>query len=530
MERDEVSHACDDDVSTPFIASLNSDSIPQTGPLSTNVVKQSVGEDQHPPVVSSTMEALHEQSASSNSPIHPPYRPWGNLAPALTQSRIFLDVCCGVNRPLSAAVLARQMVILSFDILCNAECDILDDIQFERLLRICASGIVAYCATSPPCKEFSRLKLRPGGPQALRTPSQLDGRPGLTADESMTLQTSHLMLSRCVLCGYLTYDAGGHSHLEQPSSAMSWQEPVVQSYIQHCNCFCAILAACGYGLDIEKSWLFCSTLEAISAMAYLCEHPRNSHQPVAGVRTASGAYLSKYTAEYPPQLASKFADHVLPLLSHGPHDLDLHSAEQLLPVKSMQAGDWSSPPAGSSDVFKTLRHNWMQLIMKQRMDVQLVASLQQQSNGPPFSSQQLAPFTQFLVEFLEAQGYPVNWDIPSDQPMHLHILHSLQKILGDPDVALFPYLLEGVPTGFDGPIQSSNCFPLSQPDDSAESPLLSVHHCNWSSAEDHPDEVRALIDEEVKNGWVTPFHGSLADAQEQWPLGGGRRQAGTGVG
>ena len=113
----------------------------------------------------------------------------------------------------------------------------------------------------------------------------------------------------------------------------------------------------------------------------------------------------------------------------------------------------------------------------------------------------------------------MSWDIPSDQPMHLHILYSLQKILGDPDVALFPYLLEGAPTGFDGPIQPSNCFPLSQPDESAESPLLSVHHCNWSSAEDHPDEVRALIDEEVKNGWVTPFHGSLSDAQEQWPLG-----------
>ena len=30
-----------------------------------------------------------------------------------------------------------------------------------------------------------------------------------------------------------------------------------------------------------------------------------------------------------------------------------------------------------------------------------------------------------------------------------------------PDVALFPYLLEGVPTGFDSPITASNCFPLS---------------------------------------------------------------------
>ena len=323
-----------DDVSTPLVASVNSDIIPRQVPHST-LVKQSVGEVEDTPVVSPAVETPPEQSASSSSPIYPPYRPWGNLAPALTQSRIFLDVCCGVNRPLSAAILSRHMVVLSFDILRNADCDILDDIQFERLLRICASGIVAYCATSPPCKEYSRLKLRPGGPQALRTPSQLDGRPGLTADESMSLQRSHLMLSRCVLCSYLTYDPGGHSHLEQPSSAMSWQEPVVQSYIQHCKCFCTVLAACGYGLDIEKSWMFCSTLEAISKMAYLCEHPRNSHQPVAGVRTASGAYLSKYTAKYPPQLAATFADHVLMLLSKGPHDLDLQSAEQLLPVKPM---------------------------------------------------------------------------------------------------------------------------------------------------------------------------------------------------
>ena len=50
-------------------------------------------------------------------------------------------------------MLARQMVVLSFDILCTAECDILDDVQFERLLRICASGIVAYGATSPCAKN-----------------------------------------------------------------------------------------------------------------------------------------------------------------------------------------------------------------------------------------------------------------------------------------------------------------------------------------------------------------------------------------
>ena len=471
----DVSQTDLDDVSTPFLASVNSAIPPQQVSSPMPLVKQNGGDDNNTPVVSQTLRTPPEQqSDSSTSPIHPPYRVWGSLEPALTTSRIFLDVCCGVNRPLSMAVLAKQMVVLSFDILCNAECDILDDVQFERLLRICASGSVAYCASSPPCKEYSRLKLRPGGPPALRTPSQLDGRPGLTAEESMSLQTSHLMLSRCVLCSYLTYDSGGHSHLEQPSSAMSWQEPVVQSYIHHCKCFCTVMSACGYGLDIEKSWMFCSTLEAVSDMAHVCEHPRNSHQPVAGVRTASGAYLSKYTAEYPSKLASTLAEKVLTLLSPGPMDLDLTSAERLLPVKTLHSppfarqdgggnassGDWSSPPKGAVDVFKTLRTNWMHLIMQNRLDIQLVTSLQQQSNAPPFSTQQLAPFTNFLVEFLESQGYGVNWDIPADQPMHLHILHSLQKILDDPDVALFPYLLDGVPTGFDEPIRASNCFPV----------------------------------------------------------------------
>ena len=56
METDEVSHAYDDDVSTPFVASLNSDIIPQQVPLSTNFVKEFVGEGENTPVVSSTLE------------------------------------------------------------------------------------------------------------------------------------------------------------------------------------------------------------------------------------------------------------------------------------------------------------------------------------------------------------------------------------------------------------------------------------------------------------------------------------------
>ena len=84
-------------------------------------------------------------------------------------------------------------------------------------LRICASGLVGYNAYSPACKEYSRLKLRPNGPPAIKTPVHIDGKLGI-----LSVRESHLMLSRCVFCARLTFDAAGHSHLEQPSSAMSW--------------------------------------------------------------------------------------------------------------------------------------------------------------------------------------------------------------------------------------------------------------------------------------------------------------------
>ena len=67
------------------------------------------------------------------------------------------------------------------------------------------------------------------------------------------------MLTRCVLCASLTFDAGGHCHLEQPPSAMSWQEPEVQSFISTCRCYCTVVAACHYDRDWSKRWMFCTS-------------------------------------------------------------------------------------------------------------------------------------------------------------------------------------------------------------------------------------------------------------------------------
>ena len=56
-------------------------------------------------------------------------------------------------------------------------------------------------------------------------------------------------------------------------------------------------AACHFDHDCSKSWMFCTTCEEVCSLACLCPHGSQSHQQIAGVRTDSGAYLSRYTAE-----------------------------------------------------------------------------------------------------------------------------------------------------------------------------------------------------------------------------------------
>ena len=154
-----------------------------------------------------------------------------------------------VYSPLSCALQKLQCDTMSFDILINSEYDLLDDRMYERLLRLCACGIVAYLAAAPACKECSRLKLRSGGPKALRTPNHLDGIPGLTSLELQKVQESSTILERSVTCLRVTCQSGGHSHLEQPASAMSWDEHFVQQFILECQCYCLNLAACHYGAN-----------------------------------------------------------------------------------------------------------------------------------------------------------------------------------------------------------------------------------------------------------------------------------------
>ena len=78
----------------------------------------------------------------------------GSMAPkALLQARRNEERSCHMGHAKSAT-----------DLLISPEMDLLNNSHFESLLRSCASGLVAYCGASPPCSEFSLLKLRTQGP------------------------------------------------------------------------------------------------------------------------------------------------------------------------------------------------------------------------------------------------------------------------------------------------------------------------------------------------------------------------------
>ena len=413
-----------------------------------------------PPAVSPPVSAPFEHSVS-----HEPATP---CFPSSKRPRIFLDVCCGHRGPLSSAVHALKADVIQFDILLRSVDDLLNDQAFSKLLKLAASGLIAYCACSPACCHYSRLKLRPGGPPALRTPQHLEGVPGLSGPDLQKVQESNLMLERCIQLLHVVIASGGHGHLEQPSSAMSWEEPMVRAFIRSHACSCTFVSACGYGKDWHKNWMFATTFGELRAIAFKCPHPQGTHQSLQGTRTESGHFLSRDTAEYPGDLCQAIAKIIIPLLSTNELNLNVDSAMSLIPSQDYTSapfarqdgagyasqGDWSSPHS-FADVFQSLRKSFFDQIVEKRLDKQILAAFAKHDEHPPFSNEQLQPFRALVDEFLQAQGLYPDWSIPAGQKISLHALSQLAQCMDDPDKAIFPYLISGVPIGSDTPIVPS---------------------------------------------------------------------------
>jgi hypothetical protein len=145
-----------------------------------------------------------------------------------------------------------------------------------------------------------------------------------------------------------------------------------------------------------------------------------------------------------------------------PKDISVSSILQARRGGFASQGDRSAPHT-QSDVFQGLRQRFFRLITDLRMDKQILSAFESKAEQEPFSSEQLQPFRRLVDEFLEAHGITPDWSVPSGQCIWLHLLQQLSSCMNDPDTALFPYLIEGVPIGNDVPIAPSKCFPLQSP-------------------------------------------------------------------
>ena len=106
---------------------------------------------------------------------------------------------------------------------------------------------------------------------------------------------SRELLTRC--CQLLTavFDSGGRVSLEQPPSAMSWEESVVSAFLLRGSASLVYIPACVFGVSIHKAWLFATTFAPLIQFATVCSHDRGAHLDVRGLRDEWGGYFSQQT-------------------------------------------------------------------------------------------------------------------------------------------------------------------------------------------------------------------------------------------
>ena len=446
-------------------------------------------------------------------------------------SRFFLDAFAGVHAPLSqAASNANLDRYEPLDIITNPAHDILNDSVFESLLRLCWSGAIGLIACAPPCKEYSRLKMRPGGPPALRTPAHMDGVPGLSPTQLKKVRESREIHQRGRALLHAVMCKGGIGVLEQPPSSLAWLEQANLDLFKEFQGHLAWVDACRHGKDWAKSWCFASNSARIGRLAALCNH-NIEHQSIAGVKDASGEYLSTTTAEYPATLAKEIIDSVsYRVTRHSSHPRPLPLGQPTIPSLPVGprlkmcdgAGNYSSAdhsiPANHLMPTK-IAHAWLHWAAQGDLDTKIMAHVMRAAPEPPLSPQEVHQAIQVLYETI-GQPQPSSLDPEADQPYRLKLLATLGALTGDPDMALLPHLERGVPTGIFDPIPSSHQWPPASEHKESEA-LTQLDLCmgNWKAAEDHPQEVEALIHKEIEQGWVERTNMSLEEAKAFWPKG-----------
>ena len=173
--------------------------------------------------------------------------------PQTASPRLFFDLFAGHSAPLSAAAKTANIDhFYPFDIEFTHVCDILNDDQFEILLKLAHSGLIGAIWSAPPCRLYSSLRKNDGGPPPLRSKNFLDGLPSLNPSQLAQVEESKEIHRRSDILCIAVFQQGGFAAQEQPLNSSAWKEPSHQQFLSQCSCHFVATPACKWGLDIFK--------------------------------------------------------------------------------------------------------------------------------------------------------------------------------------------------------------------------------------------------------------------------------------
>ena len=262
----------------------------------------------------------------------------------------FLGVCCGANAPLSESLRNSGIQCICIDALGSEPLDLLDDKTYDSILRLAFSATVRMAHAAPPCKEYSRLKLRPGGPRAVRSPEFLNGFPENTQSQQQRVDISQKIMYRSVCILRAVFASGGHVSLEQPTNSMAWLEPFVQDFLSEVKVNTSQLSV----HVMSKATFFLSVLQSI---LQLWRHVITGSSPrflrctgytsaPAFVRSALLCSVSHAKAERPPLLGLRMAGASTPFPT-GPTGRDISQTCFSSCERNGNNGFWKSMCGGS---------------------------------------------------------------------------------------------------------------------------------------------------------------------------------------
>ena len=358
-------------------------------------------------------------------------------------ARVLVDLFAGKHAPISAA--ASQMGIphwAPIDIAIDEAHDILSDAFFTRLLRL-----------APPCRDYSVLKLAPGGPPPCRTPEHLNGLPSNSPVLARQAEESRRIHERCHQLCRAVASSGGTWGLENPPSSMAWLEPSCQQLLRASAAHVASVAACGFGVTWSKSWAFASNSPHIRGVQHNCAHAFK-HPSLRNKRDTSGGYISSSTAEYPAALACSLLQ-ALPqhMAGPGPRAPACDGA-------GLQSTADSSMTATPQACLAPLIEKMQAWCMQDDRYKRIAAHIAQSKPEHPLSEEEQGSLLQMAAASLNLPPQSAS-AIEEGQPFRLGLLSHLARITQDIDKHLPSVLAQGVPASSSPLSAATNGLPLT---------------------------------------------------------------------